>query len=215
MPYYIKVIIISFVASLLGLLVKTNRIVILIFFSFFLLLSAVVEYIGWKMSVKNYNNLALYNFFTLFEFIFYLFFFRSILAGKKMKRLILIIMIIYCVCGLLNILFLQKGAFHTYTYVLGCMLVAIFSIVYFYFLFRFPETGSLAKNPFFWIGIGLLFYYTCTFSLYGLDNFITNSMHFYNRILRRTGDLLNVLLYTLFSIGFLCKINFRKLSGLS
>jgi len=215
MPFYIIVIIISFFTSILGLLVKDNRIPVLISFSFFLFLSAVVESIGWKMSAKYYNTIALYNFFTLFEFIFYLFFFRSVFTSNRMKKMILIAIVFYAVCALLNIFFIQRGSFHTYTYVLGCILVVIFSIAYFYFLFRFPETGSLVRNPFFWIGIGLLFYYTCTFSLYGLENFITEKMKFYNKLLFLVSDLLNISLYTLFSIGFLCKINFRKLSGLS
>jgi hypothetical protein len=213
MPFYIIVIFISFFASVLGLLVKENRIPVLISFSIFLLLSAVVEYIGWNLSRKYIHTVALYNFFTLFEFIFYLFFFMLVFVSKKMKKIILIVIISYFVCALLNIFFVQKNTFHSYTYVLGCILVVIFSIAYFYFLFRFPETGSLVKNPFFWIGIGLLFYYTCTFSIYGLQNFITNTMRYYNRILTLIGDLLNIVLYTLFSIGFLCKINFRKLSG--
>jgi hypothetical protein len=215
MPFYITVIIISFLASILGLSVKENQVPVLISFSCFLFLSAVVEFIGWKLSMKYINTVALYNFFTLFEFIFYLFFFRSVFTSSRMKRIILVVMIAYCICVFLNIFFIQKGIFHSYTYVLGCMLIVIFSIAYFYFLFRFPETGSLVKNPFFWIGIGLLFYYTCTIPVYGLQNFITHTVRYYNRILTLIEDLLNIVLYTLFSIGFLCKINFRKLLGLS
>jgi len=161
--------------------------------------------------MKLINTVALYNFFTLFEFIFYLFFFRSVFSSSRMKKIIFIAIIAYLVCALVNISFVQKGNFHSYTYVLGCILVAIFSIAYFYFLFRFPDSGSLVKNPFFWVGIALLFYYTCTIPVYGMQNFITVTVKHYNTMLTRIEDFLNVLLYTLFSIGFLCKINFRKL----
>lgn len=216
MPFYIVDIFISFFASIIGLvLVKENRVAVLISFSIFLLLSAAVEYAGWNLSRHYHNTVLLYNFFSTFEFVFYLLFFRSVLTGKKMKRLILVVTVGYVVCALLNIFFVQKNTFHSYTYVIGCILVVVFSIVYFYYLFRFPEKGSLAKNPFFWIGIALLFYYTCTTPVYGMQNFITITVQHYNAILTFIEDVLNVLLYTLFSIGFLCQINFRKLSGLS
>lgn len=214
MPFYIIVIIISFFTSLIGLSVKENRIPVLISFSFFLLLTAAVEYIGWKLSMKYINTIALYNFFTLFESVFYLLFFRAVFSSSRMKKTILTAIIAYFVCWVLNILFVQKGIFNSYTYVLGCILIVVFSIAYFYFLFRFPESGSLIKNPFFWIGIGLLFYYTCTIPVYGMQNFITITVRHYNWILTFIEDVLNIMLYSLFSIGFLCKINFRRLLGL-
>jgi|SRR5450432_1371569 len=216
MPVYIIVIIISFFASVIGLaLVKDYRIPVLISFSLFLLLSSIVEYIGWKLSMSFKNTVLLYNLFSLFEFLFYLFFFRSVFTSRRTKKAITVVMIAYFAVALINMFFIQKNTFHSHTYVLGCLLVAIFSTAYFYFLFRFPETGSLVKNPFFWIGIGLLFYYTCTIPVYGLQNFITITVQHYNAVLTFIEDCLNVLLYTLFSIGFLCKINFRNLSGLS
>lgn len=177
-------------------------------------MTVVVEVVGSKMALKSYSTIPLYNSFTLFEFIFYLFFFRAIFADKKMKRRLNKAIIFYLVCGVLNLLFVQKKGFHSYTYVLGSVLIVIFSIAYFYHLFRFPDTGSLVRNPFFWIVVGLLFYYTSSVSLYGLQNFITNTLPYYDNVLTITGDFLNVFLYTLFSIGFLCKSNMPKLSGL-
>jgi len=211
MPFYIIIIILSFFVSLLGLPVRDNRKLPMVLFPFFLFLTSIVEYAGWKLSQTGHHTLLLYNLFSCFEFGFYLFFFTYIVK-RKTRRSLFFIIPLYLIITLLNIFFFQgKTGFHTYTYMLGCVLVVIFSISYFFFLFRFPVTGSLIKNPFFWIGIGLLFYYTCTVSLYGLQNFITDTMTYYDRVLTIAGDLLNVLLYTLFSIGFLCKINIRKL----
>jgi len=215
MPFYIIIILISFVASLLGLRLKENRTLPLVLFPFFLLLTAAVEYTGWKLSQTARHTLLLYNLFSCFEFVFYLFFFICIVK-KKTKKILFFVLPLYLIVTLLNIFFFEgKNGFHGYTYMLGCTLIVVFSISYFYFLFRFPETGRLVKNPFFWIGTALLFYYTCSFSLYGLQNYIIKTMTYYDKILEVTGDVLNVLLYTLFSVGFLCKINIRKLLGLS
>ena len=217
MPIYIPFILISFIASLVGLLlVKESRTPILIIFSFFLLTSLSVEYIGWRMIVHGGKTAMLYNIFSTSEFIFYLFFFRSLLESLKMKKIIFATALFYPVIALLNI-FIYQGTetFHTYTYVLGCILVVIFSIIYFYYLLRLPEKVSLTRNPYFWIVTGLLFFHTCAFSLIGLSNFIAEKMGFYNNLLTIISDILNSLLYTLFTIGFLCQINLRKSSRLS
>jgi hypothetical protein len=212
MPFYIVVILISCFASILCVSVKENRLPPLTFFPFFLLLTALIEYYGWRQSLKNHNTILLYNFFSLFEFIFYLLFFTYLFNKPVIKKIILLVTALYFAITIINIFLLQGiNTFHTYTYILGCILIVVFSIVYFYLLFRFPETGKLTKNPFFWIVTGLMFFHTCSFSYMGLQNFITETMKQYNWELFFVQDILNVLLYTLFSIGFLCKINFRKL----
>jgi len=192
-------------------LLKENRKMPLVLFPGFLLITFIGEYYGVQSSARNQNNLLFYNLFTLFEFVFYLFFFWLICRGRKVKRMNFLIMICYLVITLINIFFYQgRHDFHSYTYILGCILVVVNAIQYFYFLFRLPESVSLARNPFFWIAIGLMFYYTCTFSLYGLTNFIIEN-GYYNKLFTTIGDILNILLYSLYIIAFLCSINLRRL----
>ncbi len=213
MPLYVIIIFLSFLASIAGLVVvQENRTLILYCFPFFLLLSVMVEYTGSRMSRLNENTINLYNWFTFFEFVFYQFFFWFITPGKKFKRLALFCGIGYIVVDIVNMLFIQgPDAFHSYTYVLGCLLVALLSLQYFYTLFRVPETTSLTRNTYFWIVCGLMFNYTCTIALYGLENFITAKMKFYTPLLLKISDFLNIILYSLFIIGFICRISPRKL----
>lgn len=217
MPFYVIVIMISFIASLAGLaLIKANRMPVLFLFSFFLLLSMFVEYTCSTMSSNNKSNLHLYNLFIPVEFSFYLLFFMFVFKSKKIKKIILIVILLYLAFAVSNILWIQgPDTYQSYSFILGCLLVVSYSIIYLYLLFRVPETGSLVKNCFFWIASGLMFYYTCTLPLYGLENSIIAKMPSYNRGLYLIGDFLNILLYTLFSIGFLCQINLRKLLQLS
>jgi len=228
MPFYIIVIIISFIASIIGLSLKENRNAPLTYFPFFLLLTAVVEYYGLKWSLRNLNTNLLYNLFTLVEFLFYFNFFKCLFQNPAIKKTISMVMVIFFILTIINIIFFQgkfyiKGKgfsiagmeFHTYTYMLGSLLVVIFSILYFNLLFRFPETGRLTRNPYFWIVTGVMFFEICTFTVYGLNNFIAQTMRQYDRVLTLVSDFLNVLLYTSFTIGFLCRIKIRKLSWLS
>ena len=216
MPYYLIVIIISFIGSLICLSNNENRVAPLLFFPVFLCLSVLVEYYGTILAEKNVNTQALYNFFTVFEFVFYLVFFYFIFPASGTKRATLVVAVLYFVIAALNI-FLYQGidSFHTYTYMLGSLIIVTFSILYFNLLFRRPDSGRLTVNPYFWIVTGLMFFETCTFTFYGLNNFIASTMRQYNWVLRFVSDFLNVSLYTLFTIGFLCKINIRKFLGLS
>ncbi len=214
MPLYLIVIIISFFASLIGLSAKVNRVPPLIFFPFFLLMTCVVEFLGDKLSLKDINTNLLYNFFSLFEFIFYLTFFWWLFKSAVIKKSVIAVMIFYTVITLLNIFFYQgKTGFHTYTYMLGCVIVVIFSVLYFSSLFRFPETGKLVHNPYFWIVTGVMFFDVCTFTFYGLNNFIAHTMRQYSWFLQFVSDILNILLYLSLTIGFLCRLRIRKLSG--
>lgn len=216
MPVYQILILVSFIASLICISAKPNRIAPLIFFPFFLFLSFAVEYYGEKLSNRNINTTNLYNFFTFFEFVFYIVFFMYLFPGSATKKKMGVVLVIYFVVTAINIFFFQgRKVFHTYTYMLGCLIVVILSISYFYYLLRFPETGTLAKNPYFWIVAGLMFFYTCTFALFGLNNFIAETIRQYTANLFIIQDILNMLLYTSFTIGFLCKVNTRKLFRLS
>lgn len=171
-----------------------------------------VEYIGSAMSAHNLENIILYNCFMIIEFTFYLSFFRTLFPGHFMKKIITLTIVLYLTFTVTNVFFIQgRQIYQSYTYDLGCTLMVIFSVCYFYFLFRFPESNSLTKNPSFWIVTGVMFFYTLTFALYGLGNIITEKIGYYTNLLTAISDLSNILLYTLFSIGFLCKIKFRKL----
>ena len=211
MPVYIIMIFVSFVFSLFGLLVKENRL-ILRFFPVFLFVTLLIEYYSWKLSESGKNNIIIYNFFTLAEFIFYLFFLKQVIAKFYRGVNISVIIIVYTVLAGINIFFIQGvKTFHTYTYLLGCLLIVIFCIIYFYHLFRSLRSDSLAKESSFWIITALLFFYACSLPILGITNFMTGIPSRYYKIMLFTLDFSNVLLYVLFTVGFICKINFRKL----
>ncbi len=215
MPAYIIMILISFIASIIPVLLKKN-IAALRYFPVFLLLSFIVEYISWKMGNTSQNNIFIYNLFSVFEFIFYFFFLRSIINHFYTKKIILYAIIVYLILALLNIFFIQgKNTFHTYTYILGSLFIVILCIVYFNFLFRFTKSESLVRDPLFWIVTGLLFSFTFSLPVLGINNFVIKMPSRFYRILGFMIDFMNISLYLLFTIGFLCRINIRKLLRLS
>ena len=171
----------------------------------FLLATILVEIWGLYLGSIGKNNLTLYNFFTAFEFCFYLWVISFIINQKKVKGIIRVTVILYVFAAVSNILFIQKmKTFHTVTYSLGCLLIVSFCIYYFFELFRLPKSVKLKNNPAFWICSGLLFFYCCGFPLYGLINYWSDISKLILKNFDKILTILNIFLYSLFTIAFLC-----------
>lgn len=184
-------------------------------FTPFLLLTLFVEVYASYLSTIPKNNFFVYNFFTAFEFGFYLFLIGLMIKSKKVKRLIGVVIALYSIAAVINILFIQGiDVLHTTTYAAGCLLVVAFSIYYFSELFRIPGQGKLLTNPAFWICTGLLFFYCCGFPLYGLINvWSINIQKLVYNSFELISNVLNIFIYTVFTIAFLCNRSRRYISS--
>jgi hypothetical protein len=215
LPIYVYFIAVSFLASLTVYFISKDTPFYLKAFPIFLLVTLAVETVGayWSSIVKP--NLWLYNFFTVVEFCFYLWIISLMINSKRIKKIIRIILIAYPAVALSNIVFIQQmKAFHSITYALGCLLVVIFCISYFLELFKNPKSVKLTNNPAFWICSGLLFFYCCGFPLYGLTNFISGISKLIIKNFLSIIIILNIFLYSLFTIAFLCRLKIRKYTSL-
>jgi len=203
--------VISFLASLSVYFTSKNDYSYLKLFPPFLLATIIVETIGNYLGSKGKSNTDIYNFFTVFEFCFYLWVISLIIHNKKVKMVTRVTLVLYLLISVSNIIFIQKiDRFHTVTYAFGCLLIVAFCIYYFFELFKRPKSVKLKNNPAFWICSGLLFFYCCGFPLFGLANFLSNISpliikNFYSIVI-----ILNIFLYSLFTIAFLCRIKTRK-----
>lgn len=204
----------SFLVSLLVYIKPKTSPFYLKLFPPFLLATLIVEALGSYLYSIGKNNLALYNFFTVFEFLFYLYVISLVISNKNAKRIIRITAILYVLIAITNILFIQRmKTFHTVTYSLGCLLIVISCIYYFLELFRSPKSVKLINSPAFWICSGLLFFYCCGFPLYGLINYWSGISKLLVKNFGEIFTILNIFLYTLFTVAFLC-IETRKYTSL-
>jgi hypothetical protein len=211
LPLYVYFIFISFLASLSVYINSTAAYPYLKLFPPFLLTTIIVESIGSYIGSIRMSNLTLYNFFTVFEFCFYLYVIRLIINSKQMRKVFVIAIIAYGTLAVVNIIFIQKmKAFHTMSYALGCLLIVTACVYYFFELFKIPKAVKLINNPAFWICSGLLFFYCCGFPLYGMFNFLSGISRLIIRNFFSIIVILNIFLYSLFTIAFLCRLKIRK-----
>ncbi len=209
-PLYVYFIALSFLVSLFFYRVNKD-IIYLRLFPFFLLVSFGVEAYGIYLWYIRRDTATLYNFFSLFEFIFYFFTLYHVVRNSLVKKLITILSFSFIPLCLINIFFIQGlGKLHTVTYSLGCLLIIGLTIFYFYELFRLPKFISLTRAPAFWISSGLLFFYCCSFPYFALSDLLEGSAPFILNNFDKIINVLNILLYSLFSIAFVCRIRVRK-----
>jgi hypothetical protein len=97
------------------------------------------------------------------------------------------------------------------TYTSGCVLIVITSIYYFWETFQQKNSVNLIREPAFWICSGLLFYFTCTFPLNGLLNFVSALPQVIVQNLFQIYILLTIFLYLSFTIAYLCRLKVKSM----
>src|SRR5258708_8697388 len=121
---YIIAVGISFLASLTAYFQQNTR-VYLRLFPFFLLLTISIEVFSnvLPFKVSPTTITILYNFFTSFEFLFYMYVLREIIQNKRSKKIILNVSCFYLVLVILNLLFFHKiTPPHPLSYSFPCLL---------------------------------------------------------------------------------------------
>jgi len=211
LPLYFYFILASFLVSLFLHKQRGTKLYLKLF-SPFLGITFLVEVYGRYLRYQGRNNLLLYSFFTTFEFIFYLYLLSCIIHNLKMRMAIKYILVINALIAFANSLFIQKGGFSSITYSISCLLIVFFCIYYFLELFRSPKFVNLINEPPFWICSGLLFYYCCSFPLFGLITFLSTVPRSLINNFYILVNVMNVLLYTSFIIAFVCRLKIRKLA---
>jgi len=180
-------------------------------FSLFLFVNCLIDTATDISAMNQINNLFLVNLQSMVVLSFQIYLLREIVHGRKAKKVFLYFLLVYLLLSLANFFLVQKTlVFNTVTYGLGCLLIVSACIYYFWELFQSRYSVSLLRQPSFWICSGLLFYYTCSFPLQSLQNFIHALPNVILQNLLIIFILLNCFLYLSFTIAFLCRLKTRK-----
>jgi hypothetical protein len=207
---YFTLVIISFLASLTAYF-QRDAPRYLKLFPVFLLLTIVVEIITTWLTLHGKSAFILYNFFNPMEFLFYMYVVRENIRSPRAKKIIFYTGWLFVLVAVVNFLFIQKiTAFSSFAYALGCLLIAVICIYYFFELFQSTTSVNLVRQPAFWICAGLIFFYACSFPVYALLNFLKEAPTLIKKNFGVILLLLNVLLYSSFTIAFLCRLRVRN-----
>ena len=205
LPLYIYFIVASFLTSLLAYSSRNRDYPYLKTFPVYLLLTLGTEALGNYLALHNRNNLLLYNSFSVVSFTYFSWIISRMIGSRKAKVIIRTTILFFLALAVINASFIQgMKQFHTITYSVGCLMIVAAAVYFFLELFSLPKSVNLRSNPPFWICSGLLFWHCCGFPLYGLINVWGPAYPLLAKNFSAIVNILNIFLYSLFVIGFLC-----------
>lgn len=180
-------------------------------FLFFLVYTLISELIATWLVTHGKHNTNLYNFYGVVQLIFYVYLLSNFIQNKRLIKICRIVQFSYLFLALMNVLLFQKFAkYNTITYAFGCLIIVALSIFYFFELFKQKKILNLSRESPFWISTALLFYFSCSFPIIATVNIIQNVPEIIINSIQTLLLLTNILLYSLFTIAFLCRIKIRK-----
>jgi len=182
------------------------------YFALFLLVNFLLDAATSYSAYYRINNLWLTNLDSVVVISFYLYLLREIVKSKKAKKVLFVFVLAYPFVSVINVFLLKTyPLLNPMTYASGSVLIVITSIYYFWEIFQQKNSVNLTREPAFWICSGLLFYFTCTFPLNGLLNFVSDLPQVIVQNLFQIFILLNIFLYLSFTIAYLCRLKIKSM----
>lgn len=174
--------------------------------------SLIVECIGWyRKSEHGFSDLNIFVVFQIIEYFLVTRFFVEVIG--RYRRLIegsCLVVVGFNIVALLDPS--SNSPLKTNSFLVGGILLCMWSLFYFFQLFRDVGEAPLEQNPTFWVSVGVIFFYAGCFFIYGYANAISK----YDRKLASDmyeviNHLLNCLYYGMISYGFLCQTKYHNL----
>lgn len=181
--------------------------VLLRWFIPFLFFIVLIELTGRYVSkVLHQPNAWIYNISTTVEFLFYSFILFKSISTPLYRSVISSFILGYPILVVLNILFLQTPpAFHSYTMMVGCLAMVLFTCFYFREILLQSQKINLLRTPLFWIACGLFIFYAGVFFYHAFYQALVNAkVDFGGRVFKAINNSLIYVLYGCFIIAFIC-----------
>lgn len=169
----------------------------------FLLLTFINEIIAFVWSIKYGANHWVYNIYLVIEVSFYSYLLRWMIANRRMRKLLTIILIVYPLLATLNISFIQGiGRMNFLNFFTGAVLLAFCSGYSLNETFKKDVPGQPFKEPFFWIAGSILVLETGMIPVMLPPWFDLQVTRLESLIIVFMVNLINFIAYPMFIVGF-------------
>lgn len=173
------------------------------FFLHFLGYTFLTELIGlYTAYVLEINFTVIYNIFIIVSFLYYFYWFYTVLKVKNQRIVIVFLSILFFIFGVYNFITIDHYNFHGNTFVFGALVNVLTSFFLFAQLLNDKEQIEIRHNLKFWIATGLLLFNVGIVPLM----MFSEQFNAYHNVRTVILQALNVILYSCYSLGFiLCK----------
>ncbi len=138
---------------------------------YLLIIIFIVEIISNILWYKKMNNLPLYHFYAVIEFVLIINIYRIVLSKIFSKQVFIILGVAFTIFAIMNTLFFQNlNTFNSNVTTLMGLLVIFLALSYFYALLKEVKYSALETNPMFWINAGFLIYFSSNLILFFINN---------------------------------------------
>ncbi|WP_282079933.1 hypothetical protein [Aquimarina algiphila] len=166
------------------------------------LITVLVEIISWILWYKLINNMPLYHFFTIIQFLLIVNIYRTVLSKMFSKLFFIIISIGFVIFAIINTLFFQNlTTFNSNVTTLLGLIVIFFALSYFYALLKEVKYRTLESNPMFWINSGFLIYFSSNLILFYMNNTLFKGVTEASLILWGLHAIVNIVLTIFYTIA--------------
>lgn len=157
------------------------------------------------------NNLIVFHILAPVEYTILALLYRSVIAHRRVKKMISISIPLFIVTAVLFSLFVQPiGTNNSKIVIIESIIMIFLSLFFLREVLLFQQITVLQRFPMFWISTGILSYFTGHMLIEGLLNYLmSNSME----LARRAYYLefpFKYLLFVLFIVGAFCETAFRR-----
>lgn len=175
-------------------------------FTFILIFFLITDYTAFLYSrITHQSNHFIINIVLLITFPFYLIVFYKAIEKQILKKIVLFFSAAFLFFYFYNIIYKQGFlSINSYTYSVGSIIMIICCLLYFAQLFVSEKEINYFTLPIFWISTGIMFYYAINLIYNSLVNYIIKEhIDPHGNIFAVFMIVSNLILYGLFSIGFL------------
>lgn len=171
-----------------------------------IIISGLVELIGRMLWQKSMNNLFLYHFYTIIEFLLLGALYARNLAGLIKPFYMKVLIAAFVMFAVANTIFFQSlKEFNSNVTFVESLLLIVLSLAYFYKLLRDMNHRKLERVPMFWINMSVLTYFSGALLLFHVTNELFTFPKEEIAMLFSTHALFNIVHYLLYGIALWVK----------
>ena len=138
---------------------------------YLLLTTLVVESISNILWYQKINNLPVYHFYSIIEFVLIVNIYKDELNKLLPKRFFYVLIIMFSSFAIVNMCYFQSlWTFNSNATTLLGLLVIFLSLSYFYALLKEVKYSALEQNSMFWLNAGFLIYFSSNLILFFINN---------------------------------------------
>ena len=164
--------------------------------------SFVTEMINFVLSQSGINNMFVFRFYTIIEFILISFFYHLFYKQYLKSSYLLLLIPVFLVVSFIDYKINGLNAMDNFSSSVSAILLSLYALVSFLFIMRKLIFENIMSEPFFWINSGVLFYFSGSLLVFAFFNYVYTYQQSYQDALWIIPQFLNIFYNIFICIGF-------------